>query len=183
MWASFYRNRSTALESLRHFHQLKFLQGHIESIARSRWSRWNFSMSLCKKLDGMQSRMFSLINGSKPRSDESEQQFFARRSRQVGKAKDSFGRFSVHWAHDIVKWRGHVVRNTENKLWAADLLTHRGGSWISNRRLSFFSVNTSRTNTWGRIGGVAIRWVIGYLLAKDIADLNKLKENSHCRRL
>ena len=116
------------------------------------------------------------VNGASPRSEETEAQFFARRSRQSGTALNSFGRASVLWAHDIVKWRNHVARNRDPQNWAAVTLAHRNNTWISKRRFSFSNLNNSRTNTRSRIGGVSVRWEAGYIEASEVSSSSPRKK-------
>ena len=57
---------------------------------------------------------------------------------------------AVIWAHDLVNWRDHVIRNTAGQFWTVDVLNHRNINLINNMRAVFSSANSSRTQTHSR---------------------------------
>ena len=174
MWATFWRNNTPALRSLRLPGQIRFLSQHVLSIARARWSRWGYSSELAKYLDSLQARMIAILIDAKPMPLEPFEAFCQRRLRQAGTVMAKHGKFSSVWASDVCNWHKHIVRAHDSTDWCNQLLLHKRLSFIDSCRILFSSNGNRRTRTRRRIGGVAIRWETGFLKARDFLVENPL---------
>ena len=161
MSKAFFANLSPGLRTSSMATKLRFLRSCICTIAKFRWARWPYTVTLASKLDASQRRFLYSLFPISPASNESLEDFFARRHRTAARLASSTGKWSDMWAADLSSWHSHVVRAHDTHAWSPHILKWRGHDWLRLQRLWHSSVGESRTNTRAYRGCVHRRWEEG----------------------
>ena len=121
---------------------------------RYRFPRWTFYKSLALKLDRVQRRMILIVLATKLIEGEDLSVFYRRRAKLATAEQKSQRAWSEVWAGCVVSWGAHVLRNSGNAFFVAQLNGVMGSSELSQRR----SLNSCRPCTRTSPGIIVRRW-------------------------
>lgn len=158
---------------------------HLLPILTFRCCMWPFCSTVAQEIDAFQAKLLAPLLDVTMASGEDVGEFCRRRRRRAGTLCDDHGRWSWVWADRVIKFDGHVQRNTAGNLWPALLRPLRDSDWLMQRRAQFVPCTTSRLRSWtalaGRTdtryggGGVALRWHDGVDQARSYATEARLR--------
>ena len=145
--------------------RLTLLQRAVLPILRFRWTRWPFTVSRGRLLDGVQRRMMGIILGIRMAPGETPEVFGRRRAGTISALQKKTGHWSKHWARAVVAWAEHLERPRNNKTWAARLSAVRPPDELAWRRQVF-----GRPQTRAASGFIRRRWWESIVFAKVYSD-------------
>ena len=120
--------------------------------------RWTFYKSLALKLDRVPRRMISIVLATKRIEGEDLNVFYRRRAKLATAEQKSQRAWSEVWAGCVVSWGEHVLRNSGNACFVAQLNGIMPNSELSERR----SLNSGRPCTRTSPGFIVRRWWDGF---------------------
>ena len=167
VWASFWKSYGEALKRGSDKAQRHFMRSSLQSIASFRWSRWPFQKVYAKKLDSLQRHLISCMRPTAPLTNEDASSYFRRRSLASGRVAESWGKWSLHWARDVMKWDAHITRANDKNNWAKPIRDWHAEGWLQAQRFEHsFGGTWGRTRTRSLPGHPATRWSEGVRAAR-----------------
>ena len=156
MWASFWANcMSKSMARASFESKLRLLNRACTPSLRYKCARWPPQRTVAKRLDGLQSRMISMIIRLPPADGESPADFVARRNRVAARIGSRYGKWSSVWYGAAISWHKHLLRGHDHYSWPVLLLRHHDAMWLEARR----ALGTQgRPATRRQSGGICKRW-------------------------
>jgi hypothetical protein len=180
IWTAFYKRvDKTLVKNSGALTIARIVNRYLLPLLSYRWILWPFSKTLALRIDALHARLLAALIPSAPLPTEDVASFHCRRCREAGRiaSRSRTGAWSHMWAKGVIKWHGHIVRNSSGKQWSSHILKWRDDAFLQKQRKQFvpkstcrssaFTLEAGRTNTRYRAGPPPVRWTDGVATAAE----------------
>ena len=136
-WKAFWKNVGQASCSRMSVRlRISMIERVVFPILNFRLSRWPFTLKYSRRLCTIQRKMVAVVLRVRILPGESPGCFVSRKQRAISREIPPFKSWSYIWASRVDTWALHIVRNTNNRVWAARIADFRNAEELEARRLA-----------------------------------------------